>query len=88
MKLRKAVRDANDKFMHEIKTDGHLVPFSELPSVEGMMSEVKGQNHENSGLAAGEVRAGVRDLEEETYGNHDDCKEPFESEDEVQPKKV
>ena len=88
LKLRKAVRDANDKFMQEIKANGHLVPFSELPSVEGMMSEVKGQDHKISGSAAAEIRAGSWDLHEETYENYDDYEEPFESEDEVQPNKV
>jgi len=33
MKLRKEIRDANDAFMREMKVNGHLMPFSEIPMV-------------------------------------------------------
>ena len=34
MKLRKQVRDANDKFMHELKSTGHRVPFAPIPTLQ------------------------------------------------------
>lgn len=33
MKLRKIIRDRNDTFMQKMRTDGHLVPFAELPTI-------------------------------------------------------
>ncbi|KAL8823924.1 MAG: hypothetical protein Q9191_005437 [Dirinaria sp. TL-2023a] len=33
MKLRKVIRDANDGFMQDIKKNGHMVPFADLPHI-------------------------------------------------------
>lgn len=42
MKLRKAIRDANDVFMQEMKKNGHLVPFADLPHIPDTMTDVNG----------------------------------------------
>lgn len=51
MKLRKDIRDANDRFMQEIKRSGHLVPFSELPSIPDMTVEADGVPYGDPGPA-------------------------------------
>lgn len=42
LKLRREIRDANDVFMREIKLNGHLIPFSEIPYVADTALESNG----------------------------------------------
>lgn len=39
MKLRKEIRDANDAFMREMKVNGHLMPFSEIPKIADITTD-------------------------------------------------
>ena len=47
MKLRKAIRDANDSFAQGIKSNGHLVRFADLPVIPAQTTEAIGLPHDH-----------------------------------------
>ena len=88
IKLRKAIRDANDLFMEDIKSNGHLVPFAEIASVVEMKKE---NTIARNGFRSADARANsaLGTPVTETNGILEDFEESASSEtEELRPVKV
>lgn len=57
MRLRKVIRDANDGFMQDIKKNGHLVPFADLPHIPDTGAEANESDEENFERLNAEIEA-------------------------------
>lgn len=67
MKLRKVIRDANDSFMKEMKVNGHLMPFSEIPKVADTAMEVNNPVRKTFELTATSSSSRQRQLDHESH---------------------
>ena len=90
MKLRKAIRDANDVFMQDIKNNGHLVPFSELPSLSRTTIEANGLPGNTHAPNAAAFGSNTQNIEKEASENLEEsgASSSSESEREMRPPKV
>lgn len=71
MKLRKAIRDANDAFGHEMKKNGHLVPFADIPTPPGIAIDESDPSQDRPEVNKATLQTKIKSAQDDQILSHD-----------------